>query len=282
MRGSSQAVPEDRRRLLLLHRQEGPGRPQHQRQGQPAEDPEVHGQGRMHGGHRDAHGRARDRAERPRGVEPRHDRAAQLALDLGALDVHRDVPEAGADAVEEQPDRAGRRRPGRTRAEPGQQQPHRRADRAGPDDGARRGALDQRAGGRQRQHRPGRDGEQEQAEGAVVEREPFPEVRDPGDQGGEQEAVERERSRDRVAGRQLGRRGQRDQSVPGGRASSQAWNPVSDSRLIASSTSTPRALAVDDQVVGVEHRALRALGLTHGVVGEPGPVPGPLRAAAPA
>ena len=38
------------------------------------------------------------------GMEARHDRAAQTALDLGALDVHGDVPHADADAVDEEPD----------------------------------------------------------------------------------------------------------------------------------------------------------------------------------
>ena len=65
---------------------------------------------------------------------------------------------------------------------------------------------------------------------------PLPQVRDPGDQRGEEEAVEHERQDDGVAGRKDGRSGQRDQSVPGGRDSSQDWNPVRDSRLIASST----------------------------------------------
>ena len=65
---------------------------------------------------------------------------------------------------------------------------------------------------------------------------PAPQVRDPGDQRGEEEAVEHERQDDGVAGREDGRSGQRDQSVPGGRDSSQDWNPVRDSRLIASST----------------------------------------------
>ena len=47
-------------------------------------------------------GRAGHRAQAERGVEARHDRAVQEALDLGALDVHRDVPGAGAETDQEQ------------------------------------------------------------------------------------------------------------------------------------------------------------------------------------
>ena len=46
---------------------------------------------------------ADDRAAAEAGVEARHDRAPQAALDLGALDVHRHVPDADAEAVDEEP-----------------------------------------------------------------------------------------------------------------------------------------------------------------------------------
>ena len=49
--------------------------------------------------------RAGDRAEAERGVQPGHERAAEPALDVGALDVHRDVPDAAAEPDEHQPDR---------------------------------------------------------------------------------------------------------------------------------------------------------------------------------
>ena len=46
----------------------------------------------------------RNRADAEARVEARHDRAAQALLDLRALDVHRDVPRAVADAEQEQAD----------------------------------------------------------------------------------------------------------------------------------------------------------------------------------
>ena len=44
--------------------------------------------------------RADDRAAAEGGMEVRHDRAAEEALDLGALEVHPHVEDAGADADE--------------------------------------------------------------------------------------------------------------------------------------------------------------------------------------
>ena len=54
--------------------------------------------------HRRADQRAGDRAEAEPGVEARHDRAAEALLDERALDVHRDVPGAVAEAEQEQAD----------------------------------------------------------------------------------------------------------------------------------------------------------------------------------
>ena len=67
---------------------------------------------------------AGDRADAEGGVQPRHERAAQPALDVGALDVHRDVPDAGAQPENASPSRGqrddagerGRRRAGPARA----------------------------------------------------------------------------------------------------------------------------------------------------------------------
>ena len=70
----------------------------------------------------------------------------------------------------------------------------------------------------------------------------------------------------------------RFQSVPGGRASSQDWNPVSEASLIASSTTPSRGLAPDHQVVGVERGLLRAQRLPAAVVGQVVALPPRLRA----
>ena len=58
---------------------------------------------------RGAEQRADDRAQAEAGVEARHDRAAEVALDLRALDVHRDVPDTDAHAVEEETDHGHRK-----------------------------------------------------------------------------------------------------------------------------------------------------------------------------
>ena len=76
-------------------------------------DDDHHGDrdGHQVGGHRDVqenHGRAdggaADRAHRIAGMEPGHDRPAHAPLDIGTLDVHRDVPCAIAESDQQQSD----------------------------------------------------------------------------------------------------------------------------------------------------------------------------------
>ena len=61
---------------------------------------EVHGDRHVQERQPGADERADDRAAAEGGMEVRHDRAAEEALDLGALEVHRHVEDAGADADE--------------------------------------------------------------------------------------------------------------------------------------------------------------------------------------
>ena len=108
-----------------------------------------------------------DRAEAEAGVEPRHDRAAEAALDLGPLDVHRDVPHAGADAVGEEADGGDRDR-GQTTALPRAPTTSPTADRTAPSRTTAPALVRpiEPAGRRQGEHRARRDGEQEQPEAA--------------------------------------------------------------------------------------------------------------------
>ena len=77
-----------------------------------ADGKELHGEWKAYRRRDGTERRAAHRAEAEGRMEPRHERAAQTPLDVGALDVHRDVPD--------------------THPEPG----HRKADR-GRDDGSR-------------------------------------------------------------------------------------------------------------------------------------------------
>ena len=114
--------------------------------------------------HEGADGRAGDRAQAERGVEARHDRAAQQPLDLGALDVHRHVPGAGAQPDQEQADRRDRHRLQHADADGDQQQPG-RLEQRGPDHHAA-GAepLHGPTGRGQRDDRPDRHRQQQQPE----------------------------------------------------------------------------------------------------------------------
>ena len=185
-------------------------------------------------GHRDqrpAHG-----TEAEDGVEAGHDRAAGAPLDLGSLDVHRDVPHTEPGTTEGEAERGHGARAHEAGPGGGGHQPGRTDPRAARDDAACAPPTHQGPGSRQRRERTDREREQQQAQGTVVEVQARADVGHARDQRGGQEPVEGEDDRDRAprAGRH------RFQSVPGGRASSHDWKPVSEAGLSASSTSPVR------------------------------------------
>ena len=141
------------------------------------------------------------RAEAETRVQPGHERAVRAALDVRALDVHRDVPDAHA-----QPDEHHARSPA-SGTEPGQQA-DRRCREAEPD-GTRAGEhraaapepLHDRPGQRQPRHRTDRHAQQQQAELRRRQAERVAQRRRPRDERGEHQAVRRRRPRPRRCGR---------------------------------------------------------------------------------
>ena len=125
------------------------------------------------------------------GVEARHERAGQSALDVRGLDVHRHVPGADAEAGEHQTG-AGQRhgRPGQAARD--EQQPD--GDQAHAGQHRPRGAEpgDERAAGRQADDGADGQAQQEQAELAVAQAERLAHGGQPGDPAGEGHAVEGE------------------------------------------------------------------------------------------
>ena len=136
--------------LLGRHRQEAPGRPpgQHPHHRRGATQVREHRYADR-GGERSDPGAGHGPEGEPR-VEARHDRAPETAFDLGALHVHRDVPRADADAVDEEAD--GGHRHGAQHGDPhrGDDQPGDVGDGAGAHHRGGAEPRDQRAGARHR------------------------------------------------------------------------------------------------------------------------------------
>ena len=201
---------------------------------------EVRGERHLDQHRERTHARADDGAEAEGGVEARHDRAAEPTLDVGTLDVHRDVPDPGAHAVDEEPG-AGDPTDSQT---PAPSVIPKEAERvqggADPDDTGRADPVDQRTRRRHGEQRADRQAEQQETEASVVEVQPGAGLGDAGDPAGEGEAVESERERHGVAGREhpagRGAHSWSRLAAPGGADSSQACSPVSALGLIASST----------------------------------------------
>ena len=168
-----------------------------------ADDEEVHGQGYGEAGGEHADAGTADGAEAPGGVEPRHHGATETALDLGAFDVHGDVPDRRTEAVAAQAggDDGLDLEPGDAEGDDAHAERHQHAAAAtharGPE------PLDHPAARGQPEQRTDRDGQQQQAELAVGEVEPLAQVGHPREQGGEDQPVEDERGRHRVAGAQV-------------------------------------------------------------------------------
>ena len=99
-------------------RQEGPQEPRRHRQQDDDDPAEVHGDGHVQGGETGPDEGADDGAAAEGGVEVRHDRPTQELLDLGALEVHADVEDAGAETHEEEPQHGERPALGDRDAEP--------------------------------------------------------------------------------------------------------------------------------------------------------------------
>ncbi|WSG37509.1 hypothetical protein OHA72_39760 [Dactylosporangium sp. NBC_01737] len=136
-------------------------------------------------------GRAGDGAGGERGVEARHDRPADPALDLGALDVHRDVPHRHGEADHEQAgdqDEAACRRT-RQVGEAGDDQPAAGHDRRGGDGAALAEPGQDRAGERPRHERTGGGAEQHPAEPCRAQVQVVPQLRDPGDPARQQQSA---------------------------------------------------------------------------------------------
>ena len=143
--------------------------------------------------------RAGDRADAEARVEARHDRLPEPRSTSGALDVHRHVPGAAAEAEQEQADRRPGATPRASRspavARPAARDQRHHADRA-------RGAEpgDDEAGERHRDQRADRDRQQHEAELLRVELEPVADLRDPRRPAREREAAEDEDGVDGAGG----------------------------------------------------------------------------------
>ena len=227
--------------LVVLDRgQERPHGHQQRRQRSSADDEEVHGQGYGEAGGEHADAGTADGAEAPGGVEPWHHGATETALDLGALDVHGDVPDRRTEAVAAQAggDDGLDLEAGDAEGDDAHAERHQHATAATHSRSPE--PLDHPAARGQPEQRTDRDRQQQQAELAVGEVEPLAQVGHPREQGGEDQPVEDERGRHGVACAQVrtgGCRGHRCCAALGGDASSQAWKPISASWLSASSRS---------------------------------------------
>ena len=150
------------------------------------------------------------RPEAERGVEPRHERASQAPLDVGSLDVHRDVPDTHAEAGYRKADR-GRDDGAREEAPCQRHETEGDRERAAEHGTSRADPMHDRPGQREAGNGARGEAEEEQAEPRRRELEVVAERRRAAQERGEGDAVRREdgcdggpRPKDGGVGRQSG------------------------------------------------------------------------------
>ena len=204
VRGSSQADAPDwasSPRSARGARREAPGGHMGGRHGQATDDDVVRSQRYAERGRDRADARAGEGAEAPARVEAGHDAAPEQVLDGGPLDVHPDVPRAGAEAVAEQAQRPLPARSRRVAKTPATTSPSSDHPGAEPDDGAGAPPLDQEA---RWPASPPSSRPRSTAAGAprppLLRSSELAQVGHPRDEHGEAEPVERESGGHRVPG----------------------------------------------------------------------------------
>ena len=177
------------------------------RQGPPGEPDRDDGgaeevRGERHPGprHRGADQGREHRAAAERGVEVRHHRGAEVALDVGALEVHRDVPHPDPEADEEEPGGHGEARAVCVDDQGHREQAGERHGHAQRDGAGRADPVGDAAGERQAGDRPDAGGEQGEPELTGAQAQARLGVGDPRRPRGEDQPGEREGDEDGRAG----------------------------------------------------------------------------------